>query len=171
MTKILAYKPVLMDVDNVTFHSLDHPEWVWPLTKIVRFTCREGHKQIDEECGCGIRVSVNSKEIEKLINRATDPSFPVVVSIVQVLDDFILDTRTREGRAAAIYLWGFIRPKWVDQERFAHLLLYMASKSMDAAFEQGHRNFSRPAYYRSVQEAYTQALKPAWKEFYQLRGR
>lgn len=173
--KLLAYKPALMHVNKkdgtVKFYPTTNPEWEWPLTSIVNFTCRNGHTEIDPDCGCGIQVSFSTRAMRQLWEQAKKRDYPLVITIVQALGDIVLDDSTKDARVSSMYFWGLVVPKWIEYGNLYKVIQEYTHRQMMEAYENGERVFWRPAIYRSVREAHEYAMLESWIDFKSSGGK
>jgi hypothetical protein len=163
--KLLGYKPVYLNTDDWTLRPVTHPEWVWKPNRIAKFTCRNGHTIMDEQCGCGIQIEISSSRMEALVKNAVDPINPVVVAVVQMMGDVLYNLDTMCALAERIYLWGIVRPRWLRSGDWYDLFDQLVTYYVNAYSIDKEPGWIRPANYDSVREAYDRAVKPAWEEF------
>lgn len=90
------------------------PSHIWHPDIKQEFTCKYGHKQINEECGCGILTTLDTKEVHRHWNSCMKKDDPYYLwTVVQNYGGSIIyDPETRDVLSPGVFLWGYIVPKW-----------------------------------------------------------
>jgi hypothetical protein len=111
LMKLLALKPVWWNVKTSTVSLYDLPDVEWPLNRILKFTCRNGHQTPDENCTCGVRAYPPTDDVcsawktlvstEKLV-------YPTLM-VVQLLGTVLVDP-DKVLRAEKVFVWGIVKP-------------------------------------------------------------
>jgi len=119
--KVLAYKPVLLDIEGLSVRSYANSEWRWPLDRILTASpCPVGHTTVAEDCTCGIHVTLNTAFAGAFVDatkeRPLEGTFAPALSVVQVMGGLVLDD-AGNGRADRIFLWGLMPPLWMQSDR------------------------------------------------------
>ena len=124
--KVLAYKPVLLDLEEKKIRSYTNPDWVWPLDRILTASpCPMGHTTVAEDCTCGIQVTVSGKFLMEFAQATSvgpiDGAHVPALSLVQVMGGLVLDD-AGNGRADRIFMWGVLLPRWMSKRLFYTLI-------------------------------------------------
>jgi hypothetical protein len=124
--KLLAYKPVLFDLQKDTVSPATNPGWEWPLKNVLTMQCLDGHKVPMDDCGCGIEVTLNAVWAQSFMDGTKEEppeGYPCsTLAVVQLIGEIVLNDQWH-GHCQSIYMWGIIRPLWLNDGDY-HLQMF-----------------------------------------------
>ena len=145
--KLLAFKPFLLNQEEMKLYPATLPDWEWPDTQIVTSPCPLHPDEPAEDCTCGVYSSLDSQAMAAYwaadFNMISDV-FPVL-GVIQVLGQTHIDGLTLRSWGA--FLWGLVRPRHWKGDEIAWLRL------MRSHVNDWYERFNPVRY-----EAFTQAL-------------